>query len=60
MVVSLELNRLAFYVLATAVAAYPIFVAVDAYAIARRVDGAASSGIRGGGPTSVCSSSFTC
>lgn len=41
MVVSLELNRLAFYVLATAVAAYPIFVAVDAYAIARRVDGAA-------------------
>lgn len=40
MVVNLELNRLALCVLAAAVAVYPIFLAVDAFAIARRVEGA--------------------
>jgi signal peptidase I len=39
MVVSFELNRLALCVLAVAIVAYPIFLAVDAFAIARRVDG---------------------
>ncbi len=41
MVVSLELNRLALFVFAAAVAFYPILLAADAFVIARRVDGTA-------------------
>jgi len=37
-VISFDLNRFALFLLATAVVAYPMFLAVDAFVIARRLD----------------------